>query len=292
MAFGRPEQYIPPFSIGIQMKISVIGAPGCGTALFLGLLYETLVRMSTAEDDVLEVVVNVGPVEAKAFGDLRLDLLSGRWPSPELEQKVSGCSLELAFRNGRASLFRGRGFRKVRLASVPLSERDSRVLRSSGQLRELLSGPTGGSIDRNALSERFRDALESEAFVLLASISGVMSGGTWSVEESDAFLATLMDDVTKDQAKGKGGVAFLVVMTGADRGEADGRQLLEDFYPRTEKTLRKAAGGYHTFVSWLGTVPNAEGHQVPATAVSDGQVQIDHSEEEYRRLVRTIGKMV
>jgi hypothetical protein len=278
------------------MKVSVIGTPGCGRTVFLGLLYETLVRMSTAEgDDIPEVVVNTGPVEAKALGDLRLELLSGRWPSPDLRSKVSGCTLDLGFRKDNWPFFRTSVIRKVRLENVPLGEKDLKVMRSSGQLREMLQGVTGGSIDRYGLSERFRDSLESEAFILLADVSLEAREGPWSIEERDAFLATVIDNASRTRLGKERRVEVLVVLTRADRAEADDKKLFGDGYPRTSKAMLRALpegdGASRLFTSWLGTVPNMSGDQAPATTIGEGQVQIDYSEKEYRRLIALIGKI-
>ncbi len=80
-----------------------------------------------------------------------------------------------------------------------------------------------------------------------------------------------------------------MVMTGADQAEADDQQVFENLYPRTAKALRKIIPGddmrSHIFVSWLATVPDAEGIPVPASITDQGQVQIDYSEKEYRRLI-------
>ncbi|HQN76000.1 MAG TPA: hypothetical protein PLQ92_04555 [Methanomassiliicoccales archaeon] len=277
------------------MKVSVIGTPGCGRTVFLGLLYETLVRMSTAEGRGPEVVVNTGPAETKALGDLRLELLSGRWPSPDLRSKVSGCLLELGFRMSSRSIFRSRELRKVRLENFPLKEKDVQAVRGSGQLREVLQGSPGGSIDRYGLSEGFREALESEALVLLADISPETSEGPWPGGERDAFLATVVDNASMTRLGKEREVAILVVLTKGDRAEADEQNRFEEMYPRTARSLRKAIpggeAGSNVFVSWIGAVPVEGGAPVPAAVVSEGQVQIDYSEKEYWRLVERIGRI-
>lgn len=277
------------------MNVPVIGTPDCGRAVFLALLYETLVRISTAEgDDVPEVMVNTGPVEAKALGDLRLDLLSGRWPSAERKMKVSGCSLELGFRGKAASFFRGREIRKVRLENVIMSDKDLKVLRSSGQLREVLEGSAGGHIDRYGLNERFRDSLDSEALILLADVSRGEQGRSWPVGERDALLATVVDNASHNRSGKDRKVAFIIVLTRADRVEADVPKVFETTYPRTAEALRKAVqrgSSSQVMVSWVGTVPNADGDPIPAVNVREGQVQIDYSEKEYRRLIELIEKL-
>jgi len=279
------------------MKVSVIGTPGSGRTVFLGLLYETLVRMSTTEGgDGTEVMVNAGPVEAKALGDLRLELLSGRWPSPDISSKVSGRSLELGFRKGTPSLFRPRGIHKVVMESVPLSEKDLKIIRSSGQLREVLEGSMGGAMDRYGLSERFREALVSQASILLADVSNTSAQGPWPSGERDAFLATVLDNASRTHLGKERKVEVTIVLTKADRAEADDHRVFQRMYPRTVESLRKVIQDgdvrSRTVVSWLGTVPGPLGEQVPATKVSDGQVQIDYSEKEYRRLIGLIGNLV
>lgn len=277
------------------MKVSVIGTPGCGRTVFLGLLYETLVRMSTAEGRGPEVVVNTGPAETKALGDLRLELLSGRWPSPDLRSKVSGCLLELGFSRSSRSILRSRELRKVGLENVPLAEKDVQAVQGSGQLREVLQGSPGGSIDRYGLSEGFREALESEALVLLVDISPETSEGPWPGGERDAFLATVADNASRTRLGKEREVDILVVLTKGDRAEADEQKLFEEMYPRTAGSLRKAIpggeAGSNVFVSWIGAVPGEDGTLVPAATVSDGQVQIEYSEKEYRRLVERIGRI-
>ncbi len=279
------------------MKVSVIGTPGSGRTVFLGLLYETLVRMSTTEGgDGTEVMVNAGPVEAKALGDLRLELLSGRWPSPDISSKVSGRSLELGFRKGTPSLFRYRGIHKVVMESVPLSEKDLKIIRSSGQLREVLEGSMGGAMDRYGLSERFREALVGEAFILLADVSRTAAQEPWPNGERDAFLATVLDNASRTHLGKERKVEVMIVLTKADRAEADDRKVFESMYPRTLRSLREAVRygdvRSRTVVSWMGTVPDPRGEQVPATMVHEGQVQIDYSEKEYRRLIGLIGNLV
>jgi hypothetical protein len=278
------------------MNVSIIGTPHCGRTVFLGLLYETLVRMTTEEDGAMCVMVNTGPVEAKAFGDLRLELLSGRWPSSENRYKVSGRSIDLGFRSKRSfPFFRSRGISKVRLMDVPLDDRDLKVIRGSGQLREVLEGSPGGSLDRYGLSERFRDSLESEAIILLADVCKERNEGDWPREERDAFLATIVDNACKTRLGKSREVAFIVVLTRSDRAEADDQKVFEEQYPRTLRALREAVPGrgatFHILVSWLGTEPDSNENQVPATAVREGQVQIEYSEKEYRRLVGIIGKI-
>lgn len=89
-----------------QMNVSTIGTPHCGRAVFLGLLYETLIRMTAAaSDDDQEVIINTGLVEARAFRDLRLEQLSGRWPSSEGRSEVSGCSLDIGSRKKSSITF-------------------------------------------------------------------------------------------------------------------------------------------------------------------------------------------
>lgn len=270
------------------MKVSVFGAPGCGRTVFLGLLYETLIRMST-EGDEPEVIMNVGPVEAKAFGDVRLDLMSGRWPSAETGRKLSGRSVELGFVRGR-SLFRSRGLVKVRLEDVPLTERDLQVVKASGQLREVISGSSGGSIDRYGLGEMFRDALGSEALILLADVSEPREG-TWPREERDAFLATLVENIARTRLGKERKVHITVVLTKAEPAEADGERVFETAYPRTAKAVHKADELSPIFISWLRTVPDTDREQVPSALRRDGQVQIDYADEEYRRLVQNIGRI-
>lgn len=61
-----------------QMNVSIIGTPHCGRAVFLGLLYETLIRMTAAaSDDDQKVIINTGlvggqglrgPAPGTAFG--------------------------------------------------------------------------------------------------------------------------------------------------------------------------------------------------------------------------------
>lgn len=291
---GERNHIYRRLAISVQMKVSVIGTPGSERAVFLGLLYETLIRMSTSERDMPpQVVVNAGPVEAKALGDLRLELLSGRWPSLDDEHKVSGCALELGFRKSSGSFFGSRGIRKVQLSSAPLSEKDVKVMRSSGQLREVLQGSSGGSIDRYGLDEQFREALDSETLILLADISTGAREGRWSIEERDAFLATVIENASRTRLGKERRIDPLVVMTGADRAETDDQQVFENMYPRTAKALRKVIPGddprSNIFVSWLATVPDAEGIPVPASIMDQGQVQIDYSEKEYRRLIGRIG---
>ncbi|MHC1709347.1 MAG: hypothetical protein AB9819_02940 [Methanomassiliicoccales archaeon] len=278
------------------MNVSIIGTPQCGRTVFLGLLYETLIRMTTAEDGAQEVIVNTGPVETKAFGDLRLELLSGRWPSPENDRKVSGRVLTLGFRRKRFLAFlRPRELSTVRLEDVPLGERDIEVVRGSGQLREVLQGSAGGSIDRYGLRERFRDSMDSDAIILLADVSKAREEGDWPREERDAFLATIVNSASKTRLGKTREVTFIVVLTKADRAEADDHKVFEDNYPRTFKALQKDIYDRHVtshvLVSWLGTITGPNDEQVPATAVREGQVQIEYSEKEYRKLVGIIGKM-
>jgi hypothetical protein len=241
-------------------------------------------------------MVNAGPVEAKALGDLRLELVSGRWPSDEDERKVSGCALELGFRKDPGSFFRSRGVRKVQLSSVPISEKDVKFMRSAGQLREVLQGSSGGSIDRHGLDEPFRGALGSEALILLADMSTGTREGPWPIKERDAFLATVAENTSTTRLGKDGRIELLVVMIGADRAEADDRKVFEEAYPRTAKAMRKVIAGddirSNLFASWLGTVANAEGILVPASIMDQGQVQIDYSEKEYRRLIGKIGEIV
>lgn len=278
------------------MNVSVIGPPGCGRAVFISLLYETLIRMSTPDDDGSpEAMVNAGPVEAKALGDLRLELMSGRWPSSEPGQRISELVLEIGFRKGGRSLFRSRAIRRVSLRSVPLSEKDLNAVRDSGQLREALLGSPGGSLDRYGLSERFRDSLDSEALVLLADVSKGPPDAGWPIEERDAFLATIAENASRTRLGKVRKVGLLVVLTKADRAEADDQQAFEKKYPRTATALRNAHPGgdisTRTIVSWLGTALDERGVQIPATVQRDGQVQIDYSEKEYRRLIKLIGEM-
>ncbi len=253
--------------------------------------------MTTAvcEDDQ-EVIVNTGPLETKAFGDLRLELLSGRWPSARNRSKVSGCSLDLGFRRKRSfSFFRSSELRTVKLRDVPLSEKDLKVMRGSGQLREVLQGSAGGSVDRYGLSELFRDSLESDAIVLLADVSNEHQEGSWSGEERDAFLATIVDNAAKTRLGRTREVTFIIVLTKADRAEADDQKVFDESYPRTSKALREVISERNSaseiLVSWLGTVSDPNAVKVPATTVREGQVQIEYSEKEYRRLVCIIGKM-
>ncbi|MHC1680791.1 MAG: GTPase domain-containing protein [Methanomassiliicoccales archaeon] len=278
------------------MNVSIIGTPHCGRTVFLGLLYETLIRMTTAENDgVQEVIFNTGPVEAKAFGDLRLEIMSGSWPSSTSKAKVSGSSLTLGFRKKRfISFFRSHEFRAVILEDVPLTEKDILVMKGSGQLKEILEGSPGGSVDRYGLSERLRDSLESDAIVLLADVSDERHEGDWPREQRDAFLATVADNAAKTRLGKARDVTFIIVLTKADRAEANDQNVFEEAYPRTIKALRKGdpehSGASHVLVSWLGTVSDPHGKQVPATTVREGQVQIDYSEKDYRRLISLIGK--
>ncbi|HNU36194.1 MAG TPA: hypothetical protein PKJ15_06310, partial [Methanomassiliicoccales archaeon] len=250
------------------MKVPVIGMPECGRAVFLALLYETLIRISTAEgDDIPEVIVNTGPLETKVLGDLRLDLLSGRWPSVERKQKASGCVLDLGFRGRSASFFGRRELRKVRLENVLPSDKDLKVLRGSGQLREVREGSAGGSVDRHGLSELFRDALEGDAIVLLADVSEGGQERQWPREERDAFLATVVDNAARDRLGRTRRVSFMVVMTKAERAEADGPKVIETAYPRTAKALLSAVqkgSESHVVVSWVGTVPDVDEDQAPS----------------------------
>ena len=262
--------------------------------MFLGLLYETLVRLSAAEG-VEEVVLNTGPVQAKAFGDLRLELMSGKWPSPVVKAKVSGSALELGFRSRSFWPFSSGALRTIGLEDVPLSGKDIMAMRASGQLREAVQGSPGGRLDRYGLSERFRDSMQGEAFILLADSSAEPAEGGWARDERDAFLATLVDDVF-GASPGKGRkVRFLIMLTKADGAEAEAEGMLKEICPRTFEALSKAFSEHgassDAFTSWVGTEKGAEGLPVPATKVRDGQVQIEYSEKEYQRLVGRLGKI-
>ena len=86
----------------------------------------------------------------------------------------------------------------------------------------------------------------------------------------------------------------MVVMTKAERAEADGPKVIETAYPRTAKALLSAVqkgSESHVVVSWVGTVPDVDGDQAPSVIVGEGQVQIDYSEKEYRRLIELIGRL-
>jgi len=282
-------------AIRVQMKVSIIGTPHCGRTVFLGLLYEALIRMGTADgDEAQEVILSTGPVEAKAFGDLRLELISGRWPTSGNASKVSGRMLTLGFRKKRSfPFFRSRELTAVELEDVPLAEKDIIVMRGTGQLRDVLLGSPGGSVDRHGLSERFRDSLDGDAIILLADVSKEEKEGSWPRAEKDAFLATFVENATRTDLGKARKVNFLVVLTKAERAEADDDKVFEEAFPRTSGTLHQAfannGSASHTIVSWVGTVEDSQGMEVPTTTVRDGQVRIDYSEKEYRRLIGIIG---
>jgi len=278
------------------MKVSIIGTPHCGRTVFLGLFYETLIRINNAEgDDAQEVILSAGPVEAKAFGDLRLELISGRWPNSENASKVSGRVLKLGYRKKRSIPFlRSRELTTVELEDVPLTEKDIIVMRGTGQLREVLMGSSSGYVDRYGMSERFRNALDSEALVLLADVLKERLEGAWPLPERDSFLATIVDNASKTSPGRSRETTFIIVLTRAERAEADDQKVFEEAYPRTTKALQEAearGASSHIIVSWVGTEMDVRGSELPATAMREGQVQIDYSDKEYRRLVGIIGKI-
>lgn len=278
------------------MKVSVIGTPRCGRTVFLGLLYETLVRLSAAEDGgATEVILNTGPVQAKAFGDLRLGLMSGKWPSQVAKAKVSGSVLELGFRKRPFWPFSSGDLRTIGLQDIPLGKKDIMVMRSSGQLREAVHGSPGGRLDRYGLSERFRDSLDGGAFILLADASAESIEGGWTRGERDAFLATLVDDISMASSGTGRKLRFLIMLTKADRAGADAEAMLKGTCPRTSGSLRKAVSekgaSSNAFASWMGTEKGAGGEEVPATQVREGQVQIEYSQKEYQRLIGLLGKI-
>lgn len=127
------------------MKVSVVGVEGCGRTVFLGLFYETLVQMTTAKGNAGkgEIRFICEPGTVKCLGDIRLDLISRRWPLKERKQGITDCSMDIGFRKGRFfGLLPSNEFRTATIVAVEVGKRDVRVL-------EEMASPDGGHCDQS-----------------------------------------------------------------------------------------------------------------------------------------------
>lgn len=181
------------------MPVSIIGANGCGRAVFWGLLYESLVQLTNdSKVGQGEMRFRTEPRTAKAIGDMRMGLTSGRWPSSEQKDRISGCAIELGFRRrSLLGLFPSSNFDMFKVHNFGIEEKDMRTIMGTRPYIEAFSGKdVGGSLDLGAFSESFRDHMDSSVLVLLIDVSQIMGeddgGGAGPVKGTDALYATIL----------------------------------------------------------------------------------------------------
>lgn len=181
------------------MPVSIIGANGCGRTVFWGLLYESLVQLTN--DSMIgrgEMRFSTVPLTTKAFGDIRMGLMSGRWPSSEQRDLISECSIELGFRRRSfLGLFPSPDFDMMKVLNVGIEEKDMRTIMGTRPYIEASSGKdVGGPLDLGAFSESFRDHLDSSVLVFLIDMSQInkVDGIEMisAVKGMDALYATIL----------------------------------------------------------------------------------------------------
>jgi hypothetical protein len=248
------------------MPVSIIGMNGCGKTVFLGLLYESLVHLTNDKKNAGtgELRVNTEPQTAMAFGDIRLDLMSGRWPSKEQKEGISLCMIELGFRRGSfLGLFPSSKFDMMEVHNTDIKEKDVRTIKVTQRYNEALSGKdVGESLDLYSFSESFRDVLDRSTIILLIDASHIDNmddaGSVILVKEADAFNATVLDAMIKNRTErgregsGNAMISPVIFLTKADRSIDLGSDLGESSdsfkdegesssYPERRSSRRKIA---------------------------------------------------
>lgn len=273
--------------------------------MFLALLYETLVQMTTDKGNVGlgEVRFICEPRAAKCLGDVRLDLLSRRWPTSESKRGISDCTLEVGFRRSWFfGLLPSKDFITVAIDPIEVGRRDARAI-------EGMAGPKG-NVDIGALSEELVDALGSTLVVLLIDASSGPPAGNAGVSPTigtDAFNATLVSAMMAIKAKqircgsSNAPPSPIVVLTkfdledGAEPAkdhERSASDMLGSKFPLTAKALDDERpdgmrGAVKVLTSGLRTEIE-EGKAVPTSVTEKGLVTICYSSECYRSLIGII----
>ncbi|MDD1771982.1 MAG: hypothetical protein LUQ09_03595 [Methanomassiliicoccales archaeon] len=289
------------------MKVTVVGVEGCGRTVFLGLLYETLVQMTTAKgnEGKDEVRFICDPRTAKCLGDVRLDLISKRWPSNERKQGIADCTMDIGFRKGRfLGLLPSKEFSTVTVEAVEVGKRDARAL-------EGMTGPDSGHFDPGALSEDLLDALRGTIVVLLLDASMVKAGkgdDRSSLQKADALNASLIGVMMRLKARDirdgscKCVPCPVIVLTKFDLvgridiADKDVQKTAGEFlranYPEVAKVLEEQRpkgmkGTVEVIVSGMRT-EGSEGDLVPVSVTDKGQVCIDYAVGGYGSLIKVI----
>jgi hypothetical protein len=191
------------------MPASIIGANGCGRTVFWGLLYESLVQLTNASNiGHGEMRFSTEPQTAMVLGDIRLDLMSGRWPSGKHNDMISECAIELGFRRRSfLGLFPSTDFDIMKVQNFGTEENDMRAIMGTRPYIEASSGKDiGGSLDLGAFSESFRDHLDSSVLVLLIDVSQIIKVDdiemSSAVKGTDALYATILKAAIMKRRKG------------------------------------------------------------------------------------------
>ena len=289
------------------MKVSVVGVEGCGRTVFLGLFYETLVQMTTAKGNAGkgEIRFICEPGTVKCLGDIRLDLISRRWPLKERKQGITDCSMDIGFRKGRFfGLLPSNEFRTATIVAVEVGKRDVRVL-------EEMASPDGGHCDPGALSEDLLDALHATIIVLLIDASIVATAKAddrSSLKRADALNASLISTTMRLKARDindgmcRSVPCPVIVLTKFDMvgkidiAEKDVRTVAGEFlrvnFPEVTKVLEEQRpkgmdGTAEVFTSGMRT-EGSEGDLVPVPVIDKGQVCIDYTVSGYGSLIKVI----
>jgi hypothetical protein len=288
------------------MKVSVVGVEGCGRTVFLGLFYETLVQMTTAKGNEGEGEVRFicEPRTAKCLGDVRLDLISRRWPSKERKRDITDCTMDIGFRKSRFfGLLPSNEFRTATIMAVEIGSRDVRVIEGMAS--------SDGRYDPGVLSEDLLDALHATIIIFLIDASIVMAGEDHdrsSLNKADALNASLISTMMKLKAKDvRDGSCRcvpcpVVVLTKFDmvgKIDIDGKDInktasefLKANFPEVTKTLEEQRpkgmkGTAEVIISGMRTEEN-EGDRVPVSVTDKGQVRIDYAVSGYVSLIKII----
>lgn len=290
--------------IASWMPVTVTGAKGCGTAVFMSLFYESLVRFTNSKENVGpgEMRMFLEPQSIKALGDVSTSLMSGRWPTDDQINDIAEMTMELGFRKRSFfGLFISKKFNVLKVRTGPISEKDDKVVRSSETYADLSSGDeVGHHTDLGAFSGTFQSILGTNVLVLLIDAS--------TAKEMDPFHATVVQALIdhrrrkgpRDQMKTFHPIVFLTGSGPRPDGSKDSppaRDMMDEKCPKTLKLLESEPAKEarfqrpELFISWLRTERAEDGTQVPITVVEKGQVRPDYPYDEYARFIRTLGQI-
>lgn len=237
------------------MPVSIIGAKGCGKTVFWGLLYESLVNLTNdSKVGHGEMRFSTEPRAAMAFGGIRMDLMSGRWPSSERKGLISECAIELGFRRRSfLGMFPSPDFDMVKVHNFGIEEKDMMTILGTQPYIDAFSGKdVAGSLDLGVFSESFRDHLDSSVMVLLIDMGQIIDmddiEGVGVVKGTDALYATILKAaIMKRRRTVRGGsdankIFPILFLTKCDRLNDRAIDLGGSFNPKVKSSEDKETG--------------------------------------------------
>lgn len=280
----------------------------------MALLYETLVRSATAEGSEVHEQMRfiTDPQVTKGLGDVRLDLLSGRWPSKEFQERTASFSIEIGFRRRRwFGLLPSRGYHLVMVENARIGKRDVGVIEEATHTAVGTIATAGDKIDPGMLSGSVWSALDSSVIILLvdASKALAMGGDAPSIERVDVFHATLLRVILNHKPKlhgrNKDGPLPVLFLTkcdvlsatsgGAGGTRSSAMEILRKHFPLTAKVLEEGgaegmrAPKVKVFISGMRTEKDEGGRTVPSPVTDHGQVRLEYEQDQYASLIQFLG---